>query len=149
MAHLDVTAFLSLMVILVPFLLISAVFSRITILELYGSTPGDSNPIAEHPSVLEIIVRDHAIEVNEPGRGRIARIDNDATGYRLSALSTVLEETKMRVPSMTEVNILVEPQTPYDVVIQVMDAARVKVENEAGSVRTIELFSKIALGDAP
>ncbi len=32
--ELDITAFLNLMVVLVPFLLVSAVFSRITILEL-------------------------------------------------------------------------------------------------------------------
>ena len=32
---LDITAFLNLMVILVPFLLITAVFSRVTILDLY------------------------------------------------------------------------------------------------------------------
>ncbi|MFC6978348.1 ExbD/TolR family protein [Microbulbifer taiwanensis] len=32
--ELDITAFLNLMVVLVPFLLVSAVFSRVTILEL-------------------------------------------------------------------------------------------------------------------
>ena len=43
--ELDITAFLNLMVVLVPFLLVSAVFSRITILELNIPTAaGASQP---------------------------------------------------------------------------------------------------------
>ncbi|NIO40724.1 MAG: biopolymer transporter ExbD, partial [Burkholderiales bacterium] len=34
MAELDITAFMNLMVVLVPFLLITAVFSRMTVLDL-------------------------------------------------------------------------------------------------------------------
>ncbi|HED18649.1 MAG TPA: biopolymer transporter ExbD, partial [Gammaproteobacteria bacterium] len=41
--ELDITAFMNLMVILVPFLLISAVFSRITILELDLPAPGTAS----------------------------------------------------------------------------------------------------------
>ncbi|MFZ0258279.1 MAG: biopolymer transporter ExbD [Gammaproteobacteria bacterium] len=154
-AHLDVTAFLSLMVILVPFLLITAVFSRITILELSGpardtGATGDANASFKGElSRLEIIVRKHFIEVHDSEQGRIARLENNATGYRLTALAEVLKQVKEGAPDRAQANILFEPQTSYDVVVQVMDTARVRVENKGGIVRTVELFPEIGLGDAP
>lgn len=148
-AHLDVTAFLSLMVILVPFLLITAVFSRITILELYGPVPDGKPSAHDEPSRLEIIVRKRFIEVNERDRGRLARIENNAAGYRLTALAKVLERIKARSPELAQVNILFEPLAPYDVVVHVMDTARVRVDNRDGTARTVALFPEISLGDAP
>lgn len=157
-AHLDVTAFLSLMVILVPFLLITAVFSRITILELNLPATGDTRDTRNadasargESSRLEIIVREDFIDVRESDDGRIARIENSApaTGYRLTALAEVLAQVKARTPARTQVNILFEPQTSYDMVVQVIDTVRVRVENEGAGVRTVELFPEIRLGAAP
>ena len=50
-AELNITAFMNLMVILVPFLLITAVFSRLAILEL--NLPGSSSePVASAGTVI-------------------------------------------------------------------------------------------------
>ena len=46
-AELDMTTFLNLMVVLVPFLLITAVFSRITIVELTLPSASDGTPRAD------------------------------------------------------------------------------------------------------
>jgi biopolymer transport protein ExbD len=55
---LDVTTFLNLMVVLIPFLLISAVFSRVTILELSVPT-GAGAAVSSTPNfAIEVIVRD-------------------------------------------------------------------------------------------
>ena len=57
-AELNITAFMNLMVILVPFLLITAVFSRLAILEL--NLPASSTEPADPQELtfqLEIIVR--------------------------------------------------------------------------------------------
>ena len=43
-AEMNITAFMNLMVILVPFLLITAVFSRLTILQL--NLPGEATPVS-------------------------------------------------------------------------------------------------------
>jgi biopolymer transport protein ExbD len=148
-ANVDVTAFLSLMVILVPFLLITAVFSRLTILELQGpGRQGATTPSARPPS-LEIIVRESFIDVYQGDRGRIARIENNEMGYDLAALGGVLRQVKAKSPSMTEANILFEPQVAYDVVVQVMDTARVRVDNRTAPARIVDLFPVIALGEAP
>ena len=57
-AELNITAFMNLMVILVPFLLITAVFSRLAVLEL--NLPGSSTEPAdpqEQAFQLEVIIR--------------------------------------------------------------------------------------------
>ena len=56
--ELDMTTFLNLMVVLVPFLLITAVFSRITVVELsLPSTAGGA--AAAVPTLrIEVVVRD-------------------------------------------------------------------------------------------
>ena len=65
-AELNITAFMNLMVILVPFLLITAVFSRLAILEL--NLPGSSTEPADPQDLtfqLEVIVRTDKIEVGD------------------------------------------------------------------------------------
>ena len=61
-AELNITAFMNLMVILVPFLLITAVFSRLAILEL--NLPGSSTEPADPQELtfqLEVTVRETRI----------------------------------------------------------------------------------------
>ena len=61
--ELDVTTFLNLRVVLVPFLLITAVFSRITIVELdLPTTAGGAAP-KEPTFRVEVIVRDAGMEI--------------------------------------------------------------------------------------
>ena len=65
-AELNITAFMNLMVILVPFLLITAVFSRLAVLEL--NLPGSSTEPADPQELvfqLEVIVREGRIEVGD------------------------------------------------------------------------------------
>lgn len=72
--ELDITAFLNLMVVLVPFLLVSAVFSRVTILEL--NMPTGAGGGAEDPGVtLEVVVRQKVLEISD-GDKVIARFPN-------------------------------------------------------------------------
>ena len=63
--EMNITAFMNLMVILVPFLLITAVFTRLTVLELNlpGSSAGGPDAKQLH---LEVIIRNDALEVGEP-----------------------------------------------------------------------------------
>ena len=80
-AELNITAFMNLMVILVPFLLITAVFSRLAILEL--NLPGSSNEPAdpqEQTFQLEIIVRMGQIEVGDRNQGLLGVYPNSEKG---------------------------------------------------------------------
>jgi biopolymer transport protein ExbD len=148
--ELNITAFMNLMVILVPFLLITAVFSRLAILELNLPAAAQGEAAKGKGELqIEVIVRPAAIEVADRRGGLIRRLDSGPDGYDLHALSEILQKIKGRVPEKLDATILLEPETPYDTLVQVMDAVRVvEVEGE-GRVRREELFPEISIGDAP
>jgi len=145
--HLDVTAFLSLMVILVPFLLITAVFSRMTILEIH-TAPGDSRGSSPpDPLQLQVLVRKHVIEVNHQGLEKTERIARTANGSELESLADLADKLKARFPQSLEATVLIEPQIPYDVVVQVLDAIRIRLDRVGDIVETMDLFPLVALGE--
>jgi biopolymer transport protein ExbD len=148
--ELSVTAFMNLMVVLVPFLLITAVFSRLTILEL--NLPSSSESVPETPQAisLEIVVREGRIEVADRGTG-LLRAFPDLEGKRdIAGLGRFLaDEIKPRFPELAAATILLEPQVSYDTVVQVMDITRVRTVTEDGRMVQQELFPDISIGDAP
>lgn len=146
--EMNITAFMNLMVILVPFLLITAVFTRLTILELHLPA-GSSGPSNTQSLQLEVIIRSDALEIGERSRGVIKRLDKTAKGYDTKALSQVLQQVKEKFPDKTNVTILSEANTSYETMVKVMDAVRVYTVATAGSVTQYELFPDISIGDAP
>ena len=150
--ELNITAFMNLMVILVPFLLITAVFSRLAILEL--NLPGGESQAStqdEPQFQLEITVRENAIEVGDRNAGLLSRLDNTDDGYDLAGLNGYLREVKQRFPDRADATLLLEQDIPYQVVVEVMDAVRVAqlVDDPAREVIRRELFPEISIGDAP
>ena len=150
-AELNITAFMNLMVILVPFLLITAVFSRLAILEL--NLPGSSTEPAEAMDQvfqLEVIVRKDKIEVGDRNQGLLGVYPNSSDGeYDYDALSGKLSELKKRYPAKTNASILLESDIEYDTLVQVMDRVRVEQEVVDESVVNNDLFPDISIGDAP
>ena len=147
--EINITAFMNLMVILVPFLLITAVFSRITILELNLPAAGTSQADNEQLFQLEIIVRANSIEVGDRNGGLIKRIPTGETGHDYRQLSELLQQVKARFPEKLDATLLLEADIAYDTVVQVMDSIRVTQVVQAGTVQLAELFPEIAIGDAP
>jgi biopolymer transport protein ExbD len=154
-AELNITAFMNLMVILVPFLLITAVFSRLAILEL--NLPGSSSePVEPQDQVfqLEVIVRSDKIEVGDRNQGLLGIYPNTDDGYDFDAVGEKLAQLKERYPDKTDASILLEQEIAYDTLVQIMDTVRVSVEVESGEddrktlVRS-DLFPDISIGDAP
>ena len=150
-AELNITAFMNLMVILVPFLLITAVFSRLAILEL--NLPGSSSEPADPQELtfqLEIIVRQGQIEVGDRTVGALGVYPKTADDvYDFDALSSKLSELKDSYPEKTDASILLEADIPYDTLVQVMDRVRVVEVLEEDSVVRNDLFPDISIGDAP
>ena len=149
-AELNITAFMNLMVILVPFLLITAVFSRLAILELHlpGSSAEPADP-QELTFQLEVTIREGSIEVGDRNVGALGIYPNSAAGYDYESLSTKLAEIKDSYPEKTDVSILLESDISYDTLVQVMDRVRVaELVEEDGVVRR-DLFPNISIGDAP
>ncbi len=146
---LNITAFLNLMVILIPFLLITAAFNRFSILELYLPPASEGALQAIKELQLEVIIRKDSLEVADQAGGLIKRINNNAEGYDLKALNDLLVQIKVRFPEKRNAFILSEPQTSYETMVKVMDAVRMTEQFEAGSLVQAELFPEISLGDAP
>ena len=151
--ELNITAFMNLMVVLVPFLLITAVFSRLAILELNLPTAQSTAAAPEEPLELqlEITVRDDRIEVGDRNGGVLRRLDSTGDGYALEGLADFLLELKQRFPDKLDATLLLEPDISYDVLVRVMDVVRVAERpglTGFASVRA-ELFPEISIGDAP
>jgi len=149
-AELNITAFMNLMVILVPFLLITAVFSRLAILEL--NLPGSSTEPADPQELvfqLEVIVREGRIEVGDRNIGALGIYPNTADGYDYEALSAKLSEIKQSYPEKTEAAILLESNIAYDTLVQVMDRVRIQEKIEGQRILRSDLFPDISIGDAP
>lgn len=149
-AELNITAFMNLMVILVPFLLITAVFSRLAILEL--NLPGSSTEPADPQELtfqLEVVIREERIEVGDRNVGALGIYPNADDGYDFDALSEKLTEIKSSYPDKTDVSILLESDISYDTLVQVMDRVRVVELIEGDSIVRKDLFPDISIGDAP
>src|SRR6185295_14178593 len=145
--ELNIMPFMNLMVILLPFLLVTAVFSRTAVLEL--NLPGPST--TEQPQAdlaLEITVRDDRIEVGDRTTGLLVSLTNGADGYDLAGLSDYLVRVKERFPAKVDATVLVEPDVSYDAVVHVMDAVRSVRVTESGASVAAELFPEISIGDA-
>lgn len=149
-AEINITAFMNLMVILVPFLLITAVFSRLAVLELnLPTSQGEQNEEPPEAMMLEITVRDDLIEVGDRNGGLLTSIESGTDGYDFEKLSKFLQRVKERFPAKTDATLLLEPDISYQVVVQVMDAMRVVEQLQDDQLVKAELFPEIAIGDAP
>ncbi|KPK13466.1 MAG: biopolymer transporter ExbD, partial [Betaproteobacteria bacterium SG8_41] len=104
--EMNITAFMNLMVILVPFLLITAVFTRMTILEL-NLPPASSGSNAKKQELqLEVVIRKDALELGERSSGVLKRLERNEKGYDYKGLSQALQALKERFPDKTNITIL-------------------------------------------
>lgn len=150
-AHLEITAFINLIVVLVPFLLSTAVFTRLAVIDLSlpAQSSGGAEQLKENDLKLEVVLRPDAIEVGDRIGGLIQRIPNTAKGYDLVTLSLTMSQIKAKFPDKLEATLLAQPNTPYETLVQVMDTMRM-VKTWHGSKATVtELFPGISIGDAP
>ena len=154
-AHeIDVTTFLNLMVVLVPFLLITAVFSRLTIVELNLPSSAGGASGAEEPFRVEVIVRDAGMEITN-GSQTIATIPKKDDEFDFQTLSDFMVALKQEYPEHDSASVLMEAHIPYDYLIRVMDIVRsveVPVDDPIEGEPEYELyalFSEISVGDAP
>jgi biopolymer transport protein ExbD len=147
---LDVTTFLNLMVVLVPFLLISAVFSRVAILELSVPTSAGGSASNTPDFAIEVIVRNAGFEIAN-GRFVEAAIPKKDDQYDMELLSRMLMRLKAQYPDKEDATVLMEPEIEYDYLIQVMDAVRGAGmrEEESEEIQRVVLFPDISIGDAP
>lgn len=149
-AELNITAFMNLMVVLVPFLLITAVFSHITILDMSLPPPGaeDKQLPEQPPYELRVTIRQDMLVISDNLNGLIKRIPAKAGKQDYASLKQTLKQVKARLPGHSNITILAEQQTRYDDLIRAMDSARSYRAQVDGEWLYAELFPDISIGDA-
>jgi biopolymer transport protein ExbD len=152
--------------VLVTFLLMTAVFSRITILQL-DLPSADATSVGTPPAFrLEVIVRQEGFELTN-GSTLIATLPKVDGKYDFKALSELALSLKREYPDANDASVLLEREVEYDYLIQAMDAVRsIEVAQGSlaaeagadseppaavatGAMQRVELFSHVAVGEAP
>ncbi len=145
---LNIVPMIDMMVILVFFLIFTAVFSKTNVLQL-NLPSSQSTPIDLPKDLqLEVIVRPAELVINDRNSGPLKVLPNVASGYDLNALSEFMRIVKSKFPQKTEATVLLGPDIAYDVLVQVMDTVRV-YELPTAPFSKAELFPDISVGDAP
>jgi len=153
-AELEITPFMNLMIVLVPVLLMSMVFSQITILQLnLPDLTGSVTQSAERNRQLEVILRESSLEVYFPSGVLVKRIEaketDDGDSLDYATLSLVLQEIKKQAKDKSDVLLLSEANVSYQSLVSTMDTVRGFRTVAATSAVEVELFPEISLGDAP
>ena len=139
MELLNLTPMMDVFTVLVVFLLITAVFTSITITELSVPTSAGGAASIKPNFAIEVIVRKAGLEIAN-GRAVEAAIPKKDGKYDLQLLSEMLDRLKAKYPEKEDATVLMEPKIEYDYLVQVMDTVR--------GAKT-PLFPKISIGDAP
>ena len=150
----DLTTLLNIMVVLVSFLILSAVFSKVAIQELNmppnagGKAPAANTP---PPVIIEVFLRKSGLEIGN-GKAVTDRLPLVGNKYDTTALSQKLKLLKDENMSKKDVVLLIEPDIDYATMISVMDAlkfVKVPAPREGSPALTITLFPNVTVGDAP
>lgn len=149
-ADLDVTPFMNLMIVLVPVLLLSMVFTHTTVIDLNfpsgDAADGQFDPDAVH---LEVVVLDSGLKVADGRGGVIKTLPQKDGAHDFAGLTLVMQELKRRMPEKQDITVLLEQETDYQTLVTVMDRVRAYPTVVGTDVVQAELFPVISLGDSP
>jgi hypothetical protein len=98
---------------------------------------------------IEVMVRKSLLQVADRNSGPLATLKNTAAGYNYDGLTDYLKRIKAKFPEKTDASILLESDTPYDTLVQVMDRVRVFEVRQGLNTVQAELFPDVSIGDAP
>lgn len=145
--ELNITAFMNLMVMLVPFLLVTAVFSRMTVLELNLPVldQAQQNSAEKVDLMLELVVRETSFDIQDANLGLIHKIERTATQDNWKLFSKVMMEIKSRFPEERDMLLLFESKITYKTMIEVMDHVRSMEVVNLATVESVELFPNISI----
>ena len=160
-AELDITSFMNLMIVLVPVLLLSLVFSQVRILNLQLPVSADNNSdIDDKPKRLELVIDQQGMLLNYPSGILLKTFNNVVNAqdkaelsYDFAALSLYLQDLKLTFQQKSiekkDIVILLSQDIDYQTIVTAMDTVRSFKTVVAASVVDGELFPEISLGDAP
>ncbi|WP_035387374.1 biopolymer transporter ExbD [Ferrimonas senticii] len=151
-AELDITSFMNLMIVLVPVLLLSLVFSQVRILNLQLPLLTEASADSDEPKLLELVVTPTTLQLNYPSGVPLKQFSRD-DGHDFAALSGYLRDLKMTFQQQqidkSDIVLLLAPDIDYQTIVTTMDTVRSYDAVVAANVVPAELFPQISFGDAP
>ena len=130
--ELQIITFLNMMVILIPFLLMTTVFAKMAVIELTppgvsSEQPAQPPPVKKDPAAgfrLTIALLDNEINVLN-GETTLGVFKKNTDGsYDLTGLPPLLSQLKQQYPEENDAVILSRPNIPYMIVVEIIDAVR-------------------------
>lgn len=144
--ELNVTPFMNLMIVLVPVLLLSLVFTHTTVIELDFPQASASNEVSREVQHLEVsILADQMVIADN--RGVVRRLPKVEGRHDYSGLNLTMQSIKQQMPDKRDAVILLEPTTDYQALVFVMDSIRSYTTVQDGEPIQAELFPDMSLGD--
>lgn len=148
-AELDITAFMNLMIVLVPVLLLNMVFAHTRVLELNFPDAEGSVAEQEESLQLQVIIQADQLVVADSKGGVIKNIAEKDERHDFELLGQVMQDIKARLPGKTDITVMARKDTTYQTLVSVMDKVRSFKAVVAGSLVEAELFPEISIADAP
>ncbi len=153
---LNLTSMIDIFTVLLFFLLVYAaelaIFTPMSVLKLNMPATEAQTVVPETPLQLEIIVQQSQIELFRNG-GSFLRVAHLTDAGAFERLAQALQQLKQQSPATRELILRPEPDVAYEVLVQVMDAARsgklAATQGSTGTTGTQELFPDIFMGTAP
>jgi biopolymer transport protein ExbD len=149
--ELEITTLLNVMVVLIAFLILTAVFSQVSVqeLKLPAQAGGGATPL-KPPVVVEVIIRKDSLQITN-GKSVTDTIHNTNNKYDYHKLSESLLQLKNENKDKDDISVLVEPNIEYETLVAVMDAVKVAEIYTPGQEKPkkIVLFPQVSIGDAP
>ncbi len=147
--ELDITAFMNLMIVLVPILLMSMVIAHVNVLDLnFPAMESAAQDDVDELQLQVIILEDQLVVADNKG-GVIKQVKDVDGKHDFQLLGRVMQEIKSRIPEKKEITIMPRQKTSYQNLVSVMDTVRSYKAVVAGSVVNAELFPEISIADAP
>jgi len=141
---LDLLPIMNLFMVLIPFLLLSTVFVKTTMIDIYlpqaNATPPKQNQDNKKPlEMLTIHVTPQGFSFSGLGKS-LAKVPIKGGEYDYATLTDRLVGLKSQYPESEEVILLFVADSPYETVIKTMDASRESINGGT------TLFPNVSIG---
>ncbi len=146
--ELNIIPLMNVFVIIIPFLLLTAVFAKTSMIEIFLAQQDavvNASSKKQDQGYLTVKVLKRGFVLDGIGKGIVIRRKNGKLNYE--RLSTMLQKLKDRHPRVQEVAILLNPSLSYESVVKVMDVTREAEVTRDGKTTRRVLFPLVSLGE--
>jgi biopolymer transport protein ExbD len=123
---LDLTPFMNIFMVLVPFLAVMAVFTKVAVLDFSlppAVVQNATNPVENKELDVSVVITDEGFRIVGTGK-KLDLVPKLRGQYQLEQLRALLKAVKFEYPSQKNLVLVLAPEVLYDDVIHFMDVCR-------------------------